>query len=486
LAERNLREIHFPSLFKTIVFVFWAFAILPLPLSFATSPRQTNPSTIRSRCVDKATFEEVVSAVASVRPKDREWMLADIAGYQANLGDFESAVQTVSLMKDQLSVNDTLDKLAIRQADVGDFRGARSTARKITEKYPHTFVQIAAMEAETGDALGAFQAFPRLSFEDRDSILDAEVKYDLKRGKMTSALKTLNEIHEKDFSLWAIMFAQAESGDIDAAFHTGNLIKDATAREQVRQGIANARIAAGDFEGAKRLAVGISIGFHVRVLYDVGEAQAKSGMRAAAEISLDEAADLAFQDSSLFRGNTLGTISEHEIRLGLPVNAMKQIDALPVGDEKRDALVAVGEARLATGEIKQAEAIFERAPYPPMVAVTRATQGDLQGALDALHRSDSSINVDTYMVDIAERLAQRGDVTAALSVVPKIDGAMKHTYRSEALQKIARARIKNGDSAATLQWARTERDSLFRAMALLGALEGNLENCHPGSTSPLI
>jgi hypothetical protein len=67
-----------------------------------------------------------------------------------------------------------------------------------------------------------------------------------------------------------------------------------------------------------------------------------------------------------------------------------------------------------------------------MVAVVRATQGDIQGALNALNRSDSSVNVDAYVIDIAERLAERGDLAAAASVIPKIDGSLRHVYQSDA------------------------------------------------------
>jgi hypothetical protein len=134
----------------------------------------------------------------------------------------------------------------------------------------------------------------------------------------------------------------------------------------------------------------------------------------------------------------------------------------------------------------EAELIFERAPYPALVAIARATQGDTQGALSALKRADSSVNVDAYMVDIAERLAQRGDLADAASVIPQIDGSLKYDYQSEAFQRIARARTENGDFSGALQWARNQHDPLFKAMALFGVLEGNLEKCKPGSTAPLL
>ncbi len=484
-ADCSSRKIHFPPLFKTIVFILWAIALWPSPLGFATSSRQTNPSTVKCRYVDETTFEEVVSAAANVRDEDREWMLADIAGYQANLGDIDSALRIVARMKDPPSINYTLSELALRQAETGDFSGARTTAQKIMEKHPYVLVQIAALQAEHGDPQGAFQAFPHPNSDDRDSILDGKVTYELRQGQMASALKTLESIHDKDASLWAIMFEQAKSGDVDAAFHTGSLIKDPTTSGQVRDGIVNARIEVGDFEGAKSLAVGLAPGFHVRVLYDIGEAQAKNGMPAAAECSFKEAAGLAFEVSPQFLGETLGTIAEHEIRLGLPVDVMKQIDSLSGGYSKRDALIAVGEAELAAGEAKEAELVFERAPYPPMVAVARATQGDMQGALQALKDSDSSVNIDAYLIDIAERLAQRREIAAAVSIIPEIDSSLKHEYQSESIQRIARARTENGESMAALQWARNQQDPLFKAMALLGVLQGNLERCQPGSTAPL-
>jgi hypothetical protein len=59
----------------------------------------------------------------------------------------------------------------------------------------------------------------------------------------------------QDTSVWAIMFNRQKPA----------ILKPPSAPEL-------------DFECAKRLAVGLSPGFHVRVPYDIGEAQAKGGM----------------------------------------------------------------------------------------------------------------------------------------------------------------------------------------------------------------
>ena len=434
------------------------------------------------KCLDETLFEQVTSSAANLQLEDREWLLADIASYEANLNQFDAALRTVGRMKDRPSINDMLAKLALWQADRADFSGARSTAKGISEKHPYVFVQIAVKQAEYGDLQGALASIPHISPEDRDTVLEGKITYDLRRGDVAAALRTVEMIHDKDSAWWSIMFEQAKAGDTKAAFQTGELIKDRGLREQVRDGIVNARIEAKDFANAKQIADQLPPGLHARVLYDIGEAQAMNGLHADAELSFNEAAKMALQESSDFGGLTLGIIAEHEIRLGLPVNVMSEINALPDGYEKREALIEVGKAKLALGEAAEAEAAFRRAPYPALAAVAKAAQGDLKGAFDTLRLSDESTNVDAYLVDVAEQLARHGRIEAAVSVIPRIDGSLRYKYQAEAIQKIAKARAQQGDSQGALTWATQQKDPFFRASALFGVLQGNLEKCEPNST----
>jgi len=461
--------------------VAWSFSLF----SLNSIAQGTSKHAAAGKCFDGALFEQATSSAANLQLDDREWLLADIASYEANLNQFDAALRTIRRMKDQPSINDMLAKLALWQADRADFSGARSTAKGISEKHPYVFIQIAVKQAEYGDLQGALASIPHISSEDRDSVLEGKITYDLGRGDVAAALKTVEMIHDRDSAWWSIMFERAKAGDTKAAFQTGELIKDRELREQVRDGIVNARIEAKDFASAKQFADQLPPGLHARVLYDIGEAQAMNGLHAEAELSFDEAAKIALQESSESGGLTLGIIAEHEIRLGLPLNVMSQINTLPNGYEKQEAFIEVGKARLALGEAVEAETAFRRAPFPALAAVAKAAQGDLEGALDTLRLSDESINVDAYLVDVAEQLAKHGRLEAAVSVIPRIDGSLRYKYQAEAIQKIAKARAQRGDFQGALTWATQQKDPFFRASALFGVLQGNLEKCEPGSTVPL-
>jgi len=439
--------------------------------------------------LNQVPFEETITAAARLPYAGGEELLANIAMYQANLGDFRSALRTANIIEANASgldryamVNSVLENLALRQAKNGNVQEARNTAREIHEKHSYVFVTIAAIQAENGDLTGALKSIPHLDRDDRDTILDGNIRHELRQGNIAAALRALDALHDKDFSLWDIMYAQAKSGDLDGAFKTGNRIHDRTTHEQVLDGIVNARIEVGDFAGAEELAKGLSLEYRVRALYDIAEKQAKAGKRENAEANLNKAAELEWKDTSIFRGYTLGTIAEHEIRLGLPVHAMKQIDALPEGYDKRDALIEAGKAKLATGNAAEAEILFDRAPYPPLVAVAKATLGDTQGAVNSLRQSDSSVNIEAYMVDLVECRAKNGDVAGAFKVLSQIDGELKNYTISEAQRKLARARVTNGDFDEALRWAGDQSDTRLKAWSLMGVLEGSLEKCEPGST----
>ena len=210
--------------------------------------------------------------------------------------------------------------------------------------------------------------------------------------------------------------AEAELGDLDAALATASGIGDEDMRDTALTSIAGIRASKNDIVGALLSAARINDPtYHALALREIAHAQAEMGDLAG---SLETARDIEppwARDSALL------------------------IIALTFAHDGHRS------------EALEAAAGIEREPLRAWVAsLTEARAGNIERAL----RIASGIDDSRWRVlgDIAQALAERGDVAGSLRIANSIEDARD---RSDALAGIAEAQADRGDFAGALRTSRT-------------------------------
>lgn len=172
--------------------------------------------------------------------------------------------------------DEAVGKIALGQADLADFDGARQSARSLLDGTlrGETFMlidsrqngmaidpaQLAFFRAKAGNIQGALEA--TVAIEDtlsRSYVLEGLVKQQVAAGDMLGALKLANAISDLSIraaSLSIIAWGQTKENDISGALNSLNGVDDAS-RDSLLVNLVESRARQHDFFGARQLAAAI-------------------------------------------------------------------------------------------------------------------------------------------------------------------------------------------------------------------------------------
>ena len=386
-------------------------------------------------------LSDALSTALSIEdPSPRVTALRILAEAQAAVGDKQGAKNTFS---EALSVArrtvpreagaQLLTDIARAQAAAGDVRGARRTiseAFSFARRGEHTDYRavslsaIASVQAIIGDSYGAKRTV----------------------SKSLSFIGSAESSHYKGVSLTTITQAQAKLGDIPAALITAQRVEDMLYRGWANKAIVEAQIRSGDIQGAVSTARSIRaapspLGGTPKAiaLSSVIKALAAAGDQHGAERIVTEALSSirTVKDAFPWAVNAFSVIGRAQAAIGDMAGAKRTLSGA-----------------LTTARLFQKEHAVYHIMALGFIAEAQAEVGDKVGmertvfeALKAVRRINDQ--------DLLSRL-----------VLPQLP---------RALETLVRARASAGNIRGALSIARTLKDPMARAIALIDSGTAQME-----------
>ena len=352
----------------------------------------------------------------------------NLAELQTKLGQIEKARVTFAQAKriahgieDQKSRVDSLQEIAIAQAEAREFNDAIETAQEIESQW------------------------------DKAYALQRIISVQINAKDFPAALATANRIEEpltKSRSLWIIAHAQVSSGDFTAALKTAEAI-DEPEKTNTLVVIANAQAWAGDFTAALNIAKNIEDKFkRIDILVAIVKGQARTKNFTAALKTVEEIDNqLALTEDVV--GVMQLSVTRGEVSLGKNAEEIKN-------QKQGEALVAVVEALIEIG--------------------------DFTAAITTKNKIKDKNQQHETLSAIAKAYANAQNFTAALEIAKEIDIP---PTQAKTLGAIAEAQVADGKTEAarttfaTVLQAETEPEiliSYLKSSALIQVAEVLVKN----------
>ncbi|HSF76465.1 MAG TPA: SMEK domain-containing protein [Microcoleus sp.] len=255
------------------------------------------------------------------------YCLKNLAELQTKLGQSEKGRVTFTQAKriahgieDEKSKVDSLQKIAIAQAEAREFNDAIETAQEIESQW------------DKADAL------PRI------------ISVQINAKDFPAAIATANQIEEpltKSRSLWIIAHAQVSSGDFTAALKTAEKIEIESDKTNTLVVIANAQAWAGDVTAALNIAEKIEDQFQqIDILVAIVKGQARTKNFTAALETVEEI-DHQLAPTEQVMGEMRLNVTRGEVSLRKTAEEIKN-------QKQGEALLAVVEALIEIGDFTAA------------------------------------------------------------------------------------------------------------------------------------
>lgn len=315
--------------------------------------------------------------------------------------------------------SEALLAIAVAQAASGDISGAESTfsmALKATESIPdnfqlaHTLSAIARAQAASGDVSGvqstvsmALKATEGILIEeDRYNALSAVAQAQAASGDIDGALMTLKGIslpYSRAYVLIGVAKAQVKIGDAAGGIKTAESIPEYYWRTIALTSVADAIFLYGETSSVKpTISLAIKSSEFITDMYEHNSALSAIAIMQAA--SGDVFGAWSTSNGITYGADTavIAAIAKAQTKSGKINDAMKIVDGTSDNSDRDSILVAICEGQVAAGDaagaIKTAERITDISLRAEVVAKTKATTGDIDGALNATE----DINDNHYRV----------------------------------------------------------------------------------------
>ena len=355
----------------------------------------------------------------------RKSALAQIAELQAELGDVAGALQTAKKTYHTISSQArALASVVKAQAESGDIDGAFLTVREWghVRSKALALVSIGQVQAESGDRAAAVETFAAA----------VQMVWDIR-------YPDYNDYEFRVSLIAEIARVQAETGDIDGAFHTAITVRDAPSRTHVLASIAKSQPRSDDITGAFQITDVLQMdmdndyqGFYrAQALAYVAEVQAKWGNQGIADETFSTALQTAREiEHARYRRDILESIAQAQANSGDIEGALQTVEEIDDGTYRGVALAYVAQAQ--------------------------ANSGDIEGALQTVEEIDDGTHRGVALAYVAQAQAKSGDIDGALQTVRKLED--QHFLSSSlfiALASVAKAQVDWGDIAGAVQTAET-------------------------------
>jgi RNA polymerase sigma factor (sigma-70 family) len=422
-----------------------------------------------------------------------------------------------------------LSELATVQAELGFRKEARETGRRAVEiaetiaidSSPRIEEQTRVNElreaaralARAGDVDAALDAEEKIGEKspvarsDRQFVLQEVGQALVQAGSWDGVRRVRGIMEHKGLDTtivaWCLATAQAEAGDVKAAFETADSITDqfwrvgamvgmswetSTYFDEFKGGIALAQFQSGDRVGVaetlrKAQAVAAKIAdakAKSQSLSVIARAMLKMGDLPGAVQTTESVMDNEARDRALVDIATVYANARHWD------DAMKAVESVR-GDVSRFVVLnRVGVARGKAQDASAAQQLFSRAleigkglklngqPDPTAaycVALAQAETGDYRAARQTLRRYDPDIVADEIADVIAGTQARAGDFTRALLTLQSLPPQSRDGH-SAILGEIARLRTESGDETNPLDSVDELGSAVTGARVLMGSARG--------------
>ncbi len=480
------------------------------------------------------------SGIANAQPvQTGDVMRARATGQpsQASLAELlREAVQHASSLKDARSRSGLFVAVAKARSKSDDQPGARiafhqaiQASDAIAEKSTAIYVleDIAVAQIGSGDGALAL-ATMRHALDIANSIRDEHqrntsrmwiVRTFARGGDVDTALHIVNDLPElgdyKARALANVMDGLKQSGRaamnqfLPTLLQTAGKMQNQALQAKCLQGVAEALAAAGDIEGALKIAEAFDkavaeldpanrirpnvLHEQIFVLSSLAKAQAKAGNREEAAMSFKKAVDLASvlpTEGESLRSDRLSRVVRDQVDGGDIEGAIRTTDLIVYEYSRANALITIAEAQAKAGRHEQARLLFGKAIQAAneihirdvqrdrpqnfnlnlpvclqTVAFVQARAGFTNEAVETAMTIDSPKWRNSALSIIAPILARAGDLKQAVELLGRIDDEKSRDY---AMQGIAEGQAQRGDIPAALEWARSRATPEARANAFLG------------------
>ena len=357
------------------------------------------------------------------------YCLKNLAELQTKLGQSEKGRVTFAQSKriahgieDEKSRVDSLQEIAIAQAEAREFNDAIETAQEIESQW------------------------------DKAYALQRIISVQINAKDFPAALATANRIEEpltKSRSLWIIAHAQVSSGDFTAALNTAEAI-DEPEKTNTLVVIANAQAGKGDVTAALNIAEKIEDRFQrIDILVAIVKGQARSKNFTAA-LETVEKIDNQLEPTEEVMGVMRLNVTRGEVSLRKTVEEIKN-------QKQGEALVAVVEALIEMGNFTAAITTKNKIKDKNQqqealsaIAKRYAKAQNFTAASEIAKEIESPPTRAKTLAAIAEAQVAQGKTEAARTTFATVLQAEKQTQIlislliSSALIQLAEVQVKNG------------------------------------------
>jgi len=414
--------------------------------------------------VARLTLTQSIEAADKIEIKWRRVRaIVDLANIQVELGMVAEALDTLQKIEGQLEGEDYgLKKLAELQTKLGESDKARVTfaqAKRIAhgiedeKSRVDSLQEIAIAQAEGREFNDAIETAQEIQSQwDKAYALQRIISVQINAKDFPAALATANRIEEpltKSRSLWIIAHAQVSSGDFTAALKTAEAI-DEPEKTNTLVVIANAQAVAGDVTAALNIAEKIEDKFkRIDILVAIVKGQAKAKNYTAALKTVEEI-DNQLDLTEDVVGVVQLSVTRGEVSLGKTGEEIKN-------QKQAEALVAVVEALIEIGDFTAAittkNKIKDKNQQQEAVSAIAKAYANAQNftaALEIGKEIDIPPTRAKTLAAIAEAQVADGKTEAARTTFATVLQAEKEPeisisfLRSSALIQVAEVQVKNG------------------------------------------
>ena len=423
-----------------------------------------------------ALNQQVHEAHSLSDPLNRGDALTEIAVAQAEIGDVEGALETASRIRETnpasleylqeimtpdsfiaSQLNNAISRIVDTRVFAADFSGARQIVQALKDPIFESteLSRIAIVQAKLSDYVGA-----------RDTI--------------RVAVRTLSDVARdvRDVPLRAIALALARMGEISEALNHANSMEFDHARDLTIKEVVAMSITAKDFAGAEQAAQHFSrVGQRVRALGDIAVAKADLGEHKQARNALDYAMQLA-SSTGMLRDQVEAwcQVSIAQAKLGNAVGAsdslakaFRKTELIKFQNDRESALTCIAVAQVNAGDVAESYRTIERiterlARHSALwvvnsaageIARSRAEVGEVDLALQIAGNIRQHENRVSLLSDIAKIQVENRDVDgAAVTFLQAINGIeeIRSAYRRKMRRiDITRDQVRVGHIAQALR-----------------------------------
>jgi tetratricopeptide (TPR) repeat protein len=420
--------------------------------------------------------------------------LVSVVTAQAKMGDIEEANRTLSLIDEEIARSNALGRIAVAYAKAGNTQKALQLLAQIPDNHgAHVvaLVDIAIIQAAGGDTEGALRTLAREWGANPYGIWQI-LEPQLAAGDIEGALRIVNSIqdeHFRSYMLWGvttrvkdlnrkleiaasipngharadalnwITVEQLAAGDLQGARSSLHRAIEAVpsihniwAKADVQWRIAKTMAEANDVPGARKIAKAIEQNGHREMaLRDIITVQAKAkDYSGAAETAVQEDGDPSLNDFAL------RTIARTQATSDGIARALETLEKIHNEKDQGNALAFIAVDAAEAGNIADALQL----------------SGLLRQRMETAAEAMLSLRSDDIFMAIAKSRAKSGMIQEALGFTTFIRVPY---YRERTIEAIAHSQVTAGDDRAALEWIARSQVPSERAMALVGAAYGLMQ-----------